>query len=257
MPVTIVANYASSISAEDAEAQALALASARAYAALKCVPNVPPLVTVVGFTPSVSATTTYTAACVPPDVGTPITVTYTFTEVGRTYPSIESSSLTVAKANANKNLHCARGNLPPIIELIGFDFAVQATATATAQCTDVTSIQYGPPVSLSSTVTLNNTTYEEAERQAYLTARAQALAGLVCTDNVPPLISFSGWTASVTAYVTVVNTCPFGQKGTPVTLVKSFSGNDYSTAEVTALMAGYAQGGAALFYAHVRRKSLS
>jgi hypothetical protein len=242
LPVTMVASYASSISPEDASEQALALASAQAYAALQCVGNVAPNVAVIGVTPTVSATTTYTAACVPPDVGTPITVTYTFTDIGRAYPSIETSSLTVATANASKNLHCARGNLPPIIELVGFDFAVQATATATAQCTDITLIEYGPPVSVSATTTLNNTTYEEAERTAYLTARGTALAGLVCSNNIAPIATITGWTASVIATVTVVSICPFGAKGIPISVTKSFSSNDYSTAEVTAITAAYAEG---------------
>jgi hypothetical protein len=246
LPVTIVANYASAISPDDANAEALALATAQAYAALQCVPNIAPNVAVIGLTPTVSAVTTYTAACVPPDVGTPVTVTYTFTDVGRAYPAVESSSLTVASAQANKALSCTRGNIPPVVRLIGFDFAVAATATATARCQDITAIAYGPPVSIPATVALNNTTYEEAERTAYLTARARALASLVCASNVPPTVTITGWTATVTAFVTVVSVCPFGQKGTPVVLVKSFSANDYSVAEVTALTAGYAQGGAQL-----------
>ena len=250
LPVTVVASYASSISPEDAAAGALASASAQAYAALQCVGNLAPNVAVIGSTPSISATTTYTAACVPPDTGTPVTVTYTFTDVGRDYPAVESSSLTVAAANANKALVCSRGNIPPVIQLVGFDYAIAATATATARCQDITAIEYGPPVSLSATAVLYNTIYEEAERTAYLTARAQALAALVCASNVPPSVSINqdstGWTASVTATVTVVTACPFGQKGTPVVLVKSFTANDYATAEVTALTAGYAQGGATI-----------
>ena len=246
LPVTVVADYASSISSDDANEQALALATARAYAALQCVPNVPPNVAVTGTTPSISAVTTYTAACTPPDAGTPVTITNTFMDVGRDYPAIEASSLTVAKSQANTALHCARGNIPPVIQLIGFDFAVQATATATARCQDITAIEYGPPVSLSATIAQNNTTYEEAERIAYLTARGRALAGLVCATNIPPAISITGWTATVTATVTVVSTCPFGQKGVPQVVIKSFSASDYATAEVTAITAAYAQGGANL-----------
>ena len=245
-PVTVVASYASSISPDDAAAGALATASAQAYAALQCVPNVAPNVAVIGTNPSIAATTTYTAACLPPDTGTPITVTYTFKDTGRDYPAVESSSLTVAKAQANKALHCSRGNIAPVIQLVGFDFAVSATATATARCQDITAIEYGTPVSLSATIALNNTTYEEAERTAYLTARARALAALVCANNIPPAVSITGWTSTVTAMVTVVNVCPFGSKGTPVVLVKSFSASDYSTAEVTAITAAYAQGGANL-----------
>lgn len=245
-PVTAVVSYASSISLEDAEEQALALATGQAYAALECVPNLPPKITVFGFTPSVSALTTYTAACVPPDIGTPITVSYTFTDIGRSYPAVESSSLTVATATANKSLHCTRGNLAPVINLLGFDFSVAATATATAVCPDITEIAYGPPLSLSATVSLENTTYEEAEREAYLTARSQALAGLVCASNIPPLVSITGWTVSVTAVVTAVSLCPFGEKGAPQSVTKSFSANDYLSAEIGALTAAYAEGGANL-----------
>lgn len=402
MPVTIVANYASAISPEDAYAEALALATAQAQAALVCVGNLAPSVAFFGTTPSISAVTTYTAACTPPYVGTPVTVTYTFTGVGRSYPAIESSSLTVATATANKALTCSRGNLAPVLNLIGFDFAVAATATATARCSDLftpplnfssavpvntasdhpytfgiefsvsvsgtlnavslyktgteagvsshavgvwdpggvllasatssgeatgagwatvnfttpvsltpglhytaayqlgtanyryqsgaftspvtsgpitvyrsRSVQtttltyptlpssssygtdilftpsasaptYGPPVSLAATVTRKNMTYEAVEREAYLTARAQALAALVCSSNIAPAITIAGWTASITATVTVVRICPYGQKGPPQLVTKSFSANDYAYAETVALTAAYAEASAGL-----------
>jgi hypothetical protein len=128
------------------------------------------------------------------------------------------------------------------VEWIGFDFAVVATATATATCPEVTATAYGPPVSLSATVSRNNMSYEAVEREAYLTARSQALAALVCSPNIAPVVSITGWTVSVTATVTAVSVCPFGQKGPSQISIKSFSANDYATAEVMALTAAYAEG---------------
>jgi len=245
-PVTVIASYSSSISAEDAEENAVLAAQSQAYAALNCVDNLPPRVTIKDYTPSIAATVTYTASCVPPDVGTPVILSYTFSDTGRPYASIESSALSVAKTRANAALSCTRGNVPPVYSVLGFNASVTATATATATCPEVTAVAYGPPVTVTKTLTLSNLPYREVENRAYALARATALANLICKNNIPPVVTIVDYSPLVTATVTVVVQCPTGNKGAPVKVTSSFTSYDYGIAETTAVNAAYTTAYAAL-----------
>lgn len=253
-PVTIIADYTSIISLQDAQVNAAALAQAEAYAALTCKDNVPPLVTFTDTTPTISATVTYTAACVAPYAGTPIIVTYTFSDIGRAYSAVESSALTVAKRTANNQLICSHGNIAPVVEVQGFTANVQATATATAVCPEITSTEYGAASTITETVIYQNISYQEAEDQTFEAARAAALAGLNCITNQAPTITFLDTTPQVTATITVVATCPFipsgaqagPQKGNPILSTFSYTGSDYGVAESTAISTAYAQATAQL-----------
>ena len=245
LPVTVITSVASSLSLEDAEIQAMNQAQAQAFAGLHCIPNVPPVVIIGASIPSVSATVTYTAACAPPNSGVPISIVNTFSDIGRTYASVEQSSLTVARTRANALLQCARVNVAPVVYLDGFNFTVSATATATATCLDIASIEYGPPVSFSQTVSMSNVSYEEVERAAYVQARTSALAAVQCTANVAPLVTFGDIIPTITAIVSVALHCITGQ-GAPVLITKSFTSLDFDVSEGLALAAAYAEANADL-----------
>jgi hypothetical protein len=92
--------------------------------------------------------------------------------------------------------------------------------------------------------------FATAESLAYQHARAQALAALECKDNIAPMVTLE-LLPSATATVTAVSRCPFDdngnpQKGETLLVTKSFSAEDYHTAEVNALIAAYAEGAANL-----------
>jgi hypothetical protein len=245
-PVTEVASYSSTISLEDAQAGALAAAQAAAEAALVCSANVAPVVAIFGTIPTIQATTTVTAACVSPFSGASQTVTYTFNDTSRAYADVVLSSETVAASLAKAGLVCKQVNAPPVIKLLSFDYTIEATATAIAKCSDITSVKFGASTVASKTVTLLNATYAEAEVAAYLAARAAALAGLNCQTIPGPMVTILGTSPLVRAVVTVAAQCEFGNKGSAQLVKKTFTASDYYVAANTALTAAYAEANANL-----------
>lgn len=243
---TVVRDYTSTISLEDAETQAAALAMSDAYSGLVCKENVAPLVNIIDWTPTISATITYTAQCNLPYVGNPVIITYTFTDIGRAYSSIEASAIGVASVQANNAIVCNHGNLAPVIQVKKFIANVTATVTATAQCLEISNSQFGSPSTTVQTLTYQNISYQEAEDLAFETARHVALANLHCISNLGPLVTITGFTPTVTAVVTVAVICPWGNKGSPVLQTLSFTGSDYNVSETTAVQAAYAQANAQL-----------
>lgn len=95
---------------------------------------------------------------------------------------------------------------------------------------------YGTPVtkvfSYSSTISL-----ADAQAQAAAGAQAAAQAALFCTQNLGPLIAFSGTTPTVAATATYTIACPAPYSPNPVTKTVTYStiGVDYPTVESTAL----------------------
>jgi hypothetical protein len=190
------------------------------------------------------AEASYTAYCPTGLYGTPTTAIATYSSA-YSYADAEANALLAAEKQAIAALRCEPE--PPLVSITGIEpltyTAFYSTASFTAYCPEG---YYGPSNTV--TVTRSSTLSQaDADALAFAAARGLAEAGLKCTLNSPPIVSFGDITPSYSARATYTAVCPAGAIGRPVTVVGSgLSLTSYASAEAAALAGASTAAGAAL-----------
>lgn len=201
------------------------------------------------------ASASWTAECPAGLYGNPTTATASYSSAF-SYADAQANALLAAQMQAIAALRC--NPEPPLVTITGIEplayTAFYSTASFTAVCPEG---YYGPANTV--TVTRSSTLSQaDADALAFAAARGLAEAGLKCTLNSPPIVSFGDITPSYTARATYTATCPLGEVGKPVTVVGSgLSITSYASAEAAALAGASATAGAALVCAPAAAPSIT
>jgi hypothetical protein len=217
--ITQTATATSPFSYADALASAQLAAQEAAMALLRCAPE-PPEITILGIEPlaltTFYSTITATVYCPADYYGPPSTVTVTRTSV-LSQADADQLAYTAARGLADANLRCTR-NIAPQLIFNPVSASYTAVATYTARCAFG---EQGPPITAvgSGASTLS---YAAAEEEALAFATAAANAAIGCTPAIAPTLSMADFIYTIAVGVTVTESCPAGQFGTPVTISQSY-----------------------------------
>ena len=218
--ITQTATAVSVFSYADALASAQLAAQEQAAALLRCYPE-PPEILILGIEPLALtvfySTISYTSYCPADYYGPPSTVTATRTS---TLSQADADALAYAAARglADANLVCTR-NIAPLLIFNPVSPSYTAVATYTAQC--VFGEQGAPVTAVGSGA--STLSYAAAEEEALALATAAANAALGCTPAVAPSVAMVDFIYTMALGVTVTESCPTGQFGTPVTIAQKYT----------------------------------